>query len=74
MEQSSDKSGPRDDVLGHIISGGGEQEQASVDEATFGVGVEEVVEEERVGNVVLCDELGMNLGDMFAVLGVSSVV
>ncbi|PON75819.1 hypothetical protein TorRG33x02_244330 [Trema orientale] len=68
MEASSDVSGPSDDVFGHVFAGGGEQEQASVDEATSGAGVEEVGEEERERNVVVFEKLGVNLGGIFRVL------
>lgn len=40
-----------------------------VDKATFGIGIEEVVEEEREINVSVGDELGMNLNNIFKVLG-----
>lgn len=75
MDESSDESSPSDDILGQVVvAGGREQEQASVNKATFGVGVEEVVEEERECNGVVCDELSVDLRDMFGVLGLSGVV
>lgn len=45
-----------------------------VDEATFGVAVEEVVEEERQGDVGGGDELGVNLSNIFKALGLDGGV
>ncbi|KAF3944395.1 hypothetical protein CMV_029142 [Castanea mollissima] len=42
--------------------------------ATFSIQVEKVGEEERVTSVVVCDELGVNLEDMFEVFGMESSV
>lgn len=71
--QLSDEGCPSDNVLGHIM-GSREQEQALVDEATSGVAVEEVVKEERQGDVGGGDELGVNLSNILKALGLDGGV
>lgn len=58
------KRSPRDDVL-TVMWGSEEEQQGVVDTATFGVQVEEVVEEKGEGKGGGSDELGMNLSGMF---------
>ena len=74
MRKPGDESGPGNDVcISSGVAGGGEQEEASGDVAAMGVGVEEVVEEERE-NEAGCDEVGVDFGDMPEVLGLGGGV
>lgn len=75
MRKPGDESGPGNDVcISSGVAGGGEQEEASGDVAAMGVGVEEVVEEEREVNEAGCDEVGVDFGDMSEVLGLGGGV
>ncbi|MED6208455.1 hypothetical protein PIB30_045182 [Stylosanthes scabra] len=65
--------GGESDNIGGGAWGGGEEEEGAVDGAAFGVKEEEVVEKYRVGGVVGCDELGVDLGGVFEVLELGSV-
>lgn len=65
----SDKRGPGDNIL-ELIMGCGEEEQAPVNMATFGVHIEEIVEEKRETSEAVVDELGVYLSCMVKVFGI----
>ncbi|KAL6964571.1 hypothetical protein U1Q18_035622 [Sarracenia purpurea var. burkii] len=62
-----DEGGPSDNVLG-LVMGGREQRETLVDMPTFGIQADEVVEEEREGNVVGGHDLGVDFSGMLDVL------